>query len=93
MTRSNRDSNEMVACIPNHVKYDPRITGRVVKFGPKNTITPAVLYYLVHNAGKYGFLHYGPKDPAVWYWRADIQATYTADEVVNTFTGELKYLL
>lgn len=89
---------ELVYSIPNKPNVDPRLTGRIVVFGPKIDINPTVLYYLVHNAGEYGFLHYGPKDPCVWYWRGDIVSEgsllkYTASQVVNTFTGELSYLL
>lgn len=89
-----RDSNEIVYPINNHVGKDPRTSGRIIKIGPKDVINPNVLKYMVYNAGQYGFIHYGPKDPSVWYWRGDLAPyTYTADQVVNTFTGELKYLL
>jgi len=85
---------EIVGSIPNYPNVDPRVTGRIIKFGPRNLINPTLLYFLVHNAGKYGFLHYGPKDPSIWYWRGDkAPHTYTALEVVTTFTNELSYLL
>jgi hypothetical protein len=86
--------NELVAPIPNRLGLDPRPTGRLIQFGPKNLINPTLLYYLVHNAGRYGFLHYGPKDPSVWYWRGDKDGgIYTPQQVVSTFTNELAYLL
>lgn len=95
---------ELVYSIPNYTHVDPRRTGRIVRIGPRNVINPTLLKYLVDNAGKYGFMHYGPQDPAVWYWRADklpitdpitgeLREYYTSYEVVNSFTGELSYLL
>ena len=90
---ANRNTNELVYTIPNYVGLDPRSSGRIVKIGPKKDIRPTTLHYLIYNAGKYGFVHYGPKDPTIWYWRGDINPTYTPDEVVNMFTGELKYLM
>ena len=86
--------NEQVYTIPNKLNLDPRITGRILKIGPKNIINPTTLYYLVHNAGTYGFLHYGPIDPTIWYWRGDKEPkVYTAQQVVSTFSDELSYLL
>lgn len=86
--------NEIVATIPNYPNIDPRITGRIVKIGPKNLINPTLLYFLTHNAGKYGFVHYGPRDPSVWYWRGDKSPyIYTPEKTVTTFTRELEYLL
>jgi len=85
---------ELVAPIPNRLGVDPRTTGRIVQIGPKNIINPTVLYYMVHNAGKFGFIHYGPRDPSIWYWRGDKDPKkYTAQQVVSTFTNELSYLL
>lgn len=95
---------ELVYSIPNYTYLDPRRTGRIVRIGPRTLINPTLLKYLVDNAGKYGFIHYGPLDPAVWYWRGDklpiLDPTsgesryyYTKEEVVNSFTGELSYLL
>lgn len=92
--RSNRNPEDMVYATPNLAQYDPRVTGRILKFGPKAIINPAVLHFLVHNAGKYGFLHYGPTDPTVWYWRGDLDPfVYKPEEVVYTFSGELSFLL
>ena len=89
-----RDSTEILYTIPNKPDLDPRVTGRIVQIGPKNIINPTTLYYLVHNAGNYGFLHYGPKDPSIWYWRGDKDPKiYTAQQVVSTFSNELSYLL
>jgi len=95
--------NELVYSIPNYPQFDPRRSGRIVKIGPKSATNATLLKYLVQNAGKYGFLHYGPLDPLVWYWRGDkfpvLDADgtqrnyYTSQECVNTFTGELSYLL
>lgn len=85
---------ELVQPIPNKPSLDPRRSGRLVQIGPKNIINPTTLYYLVHNAGKYGFVHYGPLDPSIWYWRGDLNpGLYTPQEVVSMFTGELSYLL
>lgn len=95
--------NELVYSIPNYPQLDPRRTGRVIKIGPKAATSATLLRYLVQNAGKYGFIHYGPFDPLVWYWRGDKfpitdadgtqRNYYTSQECVNTFTGELSYLL
>ena len=94
VARRDVTGQELVNTIPGRLPGDPRLSGRIVQIGPKNIITPTLLYYLVHNAGQYGFVHYGPKDPTVWYWRGDIEPySYNADEVVNTFSGELQYLL
>lgn len=85
---------EIVASIPNYPSIDPRTTGRIIQFGPKNLINPTLLHFLIYNAGNYGFIHYGPKDPSIWYWRGDKSPyTYTAQQVVSTFTSELSYLL
>lgn len=87
-------NQEQVWTIPNMPSRDPRVTGRIIQIGPKNIINPTTLYYLVHNAGDYGFLHYGPIDPSIWYWRGDKDSgRYTAQQVVSTFTNELAYLL
>ncbi len=94
IAKRNISGQELVYTIPNRIPVDPRLTGRVVQIGPKNIINPTLLYYLIYNAGFYGFVHYGPKDPSVWYWRGDKEPfTYTAEQVVQTFTGELEYLL
>lgn len=95
-TTALRDLNgqEEVFTIPNKIPGDPRLSGRIVQIGPKNLINPTLLYFLVQNAGSYGFLHYGPKDPSIWYWRGDkTPHTYTPQETVSTFTNELSYLL
>tara|TARA_R110000868_G_scaffold92791_9_gene257399 strand:+ start:5311 stop:5856 length:546 start_codon:yes stop_codon:yes gene_type:complete len=85
---------EIVATIPNYPNIDPRTTGRIIQFGPKNLINPTLLHFLVHNAGNYGFVHYGPRDPSIWYWRGDKEPyTYNAQETVSLFTSELSYLL
>ena len=85
---------EVVYTIPNYPNVDPRTTGRIVQIGPKNIINPTLLYFLVHNAGSYGFLHYGPSDPSIWYWRGDLWPfTYTPNQVVTSFSNELAYLL
>lgn len=87
-------NQELVYTIPNYPSRDPRVTGRIVQIGPKSVIHPTTLYYLVHNAGDYGFVHYGPTDPSIWYWRGDKQpGRYTPQQVVSTFTNELSYLL
>lgn len=92
--RSNRNPEDIVYTIPNNANRDPRISGRIIKIGPKAQINPAVLHYLVYNAGNYGFIHYGPVDPTVWYWRGDLDPyVYSPEEVVYTFSGELSYLL
>lgn len=86
--------NEMVVTIPHKSNMDPRTTGRIVQIGPKSIVNPTLLYFLVHNAGRFGFVHYGPQDPTIWYWRGDKDAgVYTAEQVVSTFTDELAYLL
>ncbi len=95
-TTALRDSSsqEVVFTIPNAVPGDPRVSGRIVQIGPKNLINPTLLYYLVQNAGSFGFIHYGPKDPSIWYWRGDkAPFVYTPTETVTTFTNELTYLL
>lgn len=89
-----RDNTEQIYTIPNKPNVDPRLTGRIVQIGPKNIINPTTLYYMVYNAGNYGFVHYGPTDPSVWYWRGDKEPKiYTPLEVVSTFSDELRYLL
>lgn len=85
---------ELVYSIPNLTSVDPRRSGRIIQIGPKTNINPTVLFFLVQNAGNYGFLHYGPKDPSIWYWRGDKDSgKYTPQQVVYSFSGELSYLL
>lgn len=87
-------NSEIVATIPNYPNIDPRSTGRIIKIGPKNLINPTLLQFLTYNAGKYGFIHYGPRDPSVWYWRGDKPPyVYSPEKTVTTFTRELEYLL
>lgn len=88
------NGNELVYTIPNKPIVDPRLTGRIVKIGPRNIINPTLLQYLVNNAGLYGFVHYGPRDPSIWYWRGDLTPyTYTPQQTVGLFSNELEYLL
>lgn len=95
-----RDSNELVYSIPNYPKLDPRRTGRIVRIGPKAVVNPTLIQYLVNNAGRFGFVFYGPLDPTVWYWRGDklpvqdsstgvLRNYFTPLETVTTFSSEL----
>ena len=93
-SKQNPTNTETVIPVPNYPRYDPRSTGRIVKLGPKTIINPTLLHFLIHNAGKYGFVHYGPLDPSIWYWRADkTPYQYGPNEVVGWFSNELQYLL
>lgn len=99
-----RNTNETVYSIPNYPNIDPRRSGRIVQIGPKSSIHATTLKYLLLNAGKYGFVFYGPKDPTVWYWRGDrlpmqdpisglIRDFFTPYETAATFSPELINLL
>lgn len=101
---SMRSVNEIVYTIPNYPNLDPRRSGRIVRIGPKASIHATTLKYLLLNAGKYGFVFYGPKDPSVWYWRGDklplqdpvdgsIRDFFTPYETAATFSPELVRLL
>lgn len=80
--------------IPNYPMYDPRRSGRIIKIGPTVAINPTVLSFLVQNAGVYGFIHYGPEDPTIWYWRGDLEPyTYTPAQTVTLYSTELSFLL
>lgn len=97
-----RDSNELIYSIPNYPKLDPRRTGRIVRIGPKSIINGTLLKYLLVNAGRFGFVFYGPTDPSVWYWRGDklpivdvdgkVRNYFTPYETSNTFSPELNKL-
>ncbi len=101
---SMRSSSEVVYSIPNYPQVDPRRSGRIVKIGPKSVMHATTLKYLLLNAGKYGFVFYGPKDPSIWYWRGDklplqdpanglVRDFFTPYETAATFSQELIQLL
>ncbi len=91
---ANRAPYEPLYTIPNYPSVDPRRTGRVLRIGPRAQINPTILNFLVHNAGDYGFLHYGPYDPTIWYYRGDIAPyVYKPKEVVSYLNSELSFLL
>lgn len=91
---SNRSSSEILYSIPNYPQYDPRRSGRIIRIGPKTIINPTTIRFMVKNAGNFGFVHYGPYDPTVWYWRGDISPfTYTEQQVVSYMNTELVYYL
>lgn len=91
---ANRAPYDTLYSIPNLPQYDPRRSGRIIKVGPKALISPTVLKFMVMNAGLYGFLHYGPYDPTIWYYRGDIEPySYKPEEVVSYLNSELSYLL
>lgn len=80
--------------IPNYPQYDPRRTGRIVRIGPSAIVNPTILSFMVQNAGRYGFIHYGPLDPTIWYWRGDKSPfKYTPAQSVSYYSSELSYLL
>lgn len=99
-----RSTSEVVYSIPNYPDTDPRRSGRIIKIGPKASIHATTLKYLIQNAGKYGFVFYGPKDPSIWYWRGDklptqdptsgvVREYFTPYETAATFSNELIKLL
>lgn len=99
-----RNINEIVYSIPNYPQVDPRRSGRIVRIGPKSQLNPTTIRHLVLNAGKYGFIFYGPLDPSIWYWRGDklpfldpitgqVRDYFTPFETAATFSLELVDLL
>jgi len=97
---SQRNSAELVYSIPNYPKLDPRRTGRIVRIGPKALINATLLQYLIQNAGRFGFVFYGPIDPSIWYWRGDklpvvdpfsgrLNTYYTPQQTTTMFSMEL----
>lgn len=92
--QSNRNSSEVLYSIPNYPSIDPRRTGRIIRIGPRTIINPTILRFMVMNAGNFGFVHYGPYDPTIWYWRGDIDPYYyTPEQVAGYMNSELSYLL
>ncbi len=92
--QSNRADNEILYSIPNYPLLDPRRSGRVIRIGPKTIINPTILKFMTDCAGRFGFLHYGPFDPTIWYWRGDKSPyIYTPQQTVNYLNSELSYLL